>query len=393
MSLWIAIGFLTLISLVALVGPMVRGASIQKDDHDCAVYQEQLDEIARDMERGVLSEAEAEALRTEISRRMIKAGEKRESGEVEASAGGIRIVPAILLMAVVPLAALGIYRHLGSPEKPDLPYTSRTFAPPQDQAQASAEMNRLVDNLKRRMTEDPSRLDGWLLLGRSLMSLERFEEAADAYTSAHNLANQPKLVRPDIVASLAESSYMATGGQFTPLIREYLRTARAVSPRESKVLFYMGLDFARQKKFQDAIQIWTDLLSITPANAPRRVNLQHQISKTAKAGNIDATAVKSRLVPSVPPAASRATPSAAPADVPGASAGNVKAAEEMSDQDRQAFIRSMVERLAERLKETPTDIEGWKRLARAYQVLGDTAKAAAVVERIRQLEGGKRGRR
>jgi len=26
-------------------------------------------------------------------------------------------------------------------------------------------------------------------------------------------------------------------------------------------------------------------------------------------------------------------------------------------------------------------------------VLGDTAKAAAVVERIRQLEGGKRGRR
>jgi cytochrome c-type biogenesis protein CcmH len=225
------------------------------------------------------------------------------------------------------------------------------------------------------------------------MSLERFEEAADAYTSAHNLANQPKLVRPDIVASLAESSYMATGGQFTPLIREYLRTARAASPRESKVLFYMGLDFARQKKFQDAIQIWTDLLSITPANAPRRVNLQHQISKAAKAGNIDATAVKSRLAPSVPPAASRATPSAAPADVPGASAGYAKAAEEMSDQDRQAFIRSMVERLAERLKETPTDIEGWKRLARAYQVLGDTAKAAAVVERIRQLEGGKRGRR
>jgi cytochrome c-type biogenesis protein CcmH len=57
----------------------------------------------------------------------------------------------------------------------------------------------------------------------------------------------------------------------------------------------------------------------------------------------------------------------------------------MSDKDRQAFIRAMVGRLAERLKSAPEDIDGWRRLARAYQVLGETQKAADVNARIEIL--------
>jgi len=382
-SLWIAIVLLTLIALVALVGPLIRRAAGGRDDHDRAVYQDQLNEIDRDLERGVLNQAEAEALKTEISRRMIKAADT-ETGEDAAAqneiqAGGIRIVPAVFLIVIVPLAALGLYRHLGSPDKPDMPYASRTFAPTEDQsqAQASAEMNSLVDNLKRRMEQNPEKLDGWLLLGRSLMSLERFGEAAEAYTKAHHLANQPKLVRADITASLAEAAYMAAGGRFTPLIRDYLTAARAAAPRESKVLFYLGLDLARQKNYGDAVQIWTDLLAITPPQAPWRANLQQQITKAAKAGGIDAAAVKPQLAP---------VQAMAPA---GPTAEDVKAAGEMTDEDRQAFIRSMVARLAERLKDAPGDIDGWKRLARAYEVLGETEKAAEAVKRIRQLEGNK----
>ena len=43
----------------------------------------------------------------------------------------------------------------------------------------------------------------------------------------------------------------------------------------------------------------------------------------------------------------------------------------MSDEDRDAMIRSMVQRLADRLADNPDDLAGWRQLAKAYEVLGD----------------------
>jgi len=39
------------------------------------------------------------------------------------------------------------------------------------------------------------------------------------------------------------------------------------------------------------------------------------------------------------------------------------------------MIGSMVERLAARLRDAPDDLDGWRRLARSYEVLGRTADA------------------
>jgi cytochrome c-type biogenesis protein CcmH len=59
----------------------------------------------------------------------------------------------------------------------------------------------------------------------------------------------------------------------------------------------------------------------------------------------------------------------------------MKAAQEMSPEDRQAMIRTMVQRLADRLEENPNDKQGWTRLARAYDVLGEKEKAKKARER------------
>jgi cytochrome c-type biogenesis protein CcmH len=51
----------------------------------------------------------------------------------------------------------------------------------------------------------------------------------------------------------------------------------------------------------------------------------------------------------------------------------------MSPDQQAAFIRSMVARLAERLETEPGDFQGWLRLARAYGVLGEPAKAESAL--------------
>ena len=59
----------------------------------------------------------------------------------------------------------------------------------------------------------------------------------------------------------------------------------------------------------------------------------------------------------------------------------------MSAADRNQMIRTMVQRLADRLKENPDDRAGWQRLARAYNVLGETEKAKDAKARADALAG------
>jgi TPR repeat protein len=58
----------------------------------------------------------------------------------------------------------------------------------------------------------------------------------------------------------------------------------------------------------------------------------------------------------------------------------------MSPADRSAMIRTMVDRLAERLKGAPDDLAGWRRLARSYGVLGEADKARAARAHVARLE-------
>ena len=68
----------------------------------------------------------------------------------------------------------------------------------------------------------------------------------------------------------------------------------------------------------------------------------------------------------------------------GPSADDVAAASEMSPEQRNAMVRGMVARLAERLKQDGADVEGWLRLLRAYMVLGDSEQARAAAADARR---------
>jgi cytochrome c-type biogenesis protein CcmH len=63
-------------------------------------------------------------------------------------------------------------------------------------------------------------------------------------------------------------------------------------------------------------------------------------------------------------------------------------AQNMSEEDRGAFIQSMVERLAARLEDEPNDLEGWMQLGNAYSVLGRVDEAIDALEKAELLLSG-----
>ena len=79
----------------------------------------------------------------------------------------------------------------------------------------------------------------------------------------------------------------------------------------------------------------------------------------------------------------RLAPNAGP--IRGPSEQDVRDAEALSPEDRQSMIIGMVDGLAARLEETPDNPEGWARLIRARQVLGQTEQLRADIETVRNL--------
>ena len=387
----LAAALLTALAVAAVLLPVLRRQrrGPARADYDLAVYRDQLRELESDRSRGLVSEEQVEAARTEIERRMLRAARARDAAEaVEATeaaeaadvpeAAGARALArlwrrraaALALGLCVPALAAGLYGSLGSPELPGSPFAER--APPVDDP-AVAAFEEPVERLAARLESDPDNLEGWLLLGRAYLVLQRFAEAADALRQAAALAGDD----PEILSMLGETVVWANDGTVVPEAVRAFQRVLVARPEDPAARFHLALAQAQAGAVREAYDMWLALAADTPADAPWRSDLESLTSQAAAMLDV-APAAALR-----PPAVADAP---AVADMPaGPTTDDLEAAAEMTPDERMTMIRGMVESLAARLEENPDDPEGWRRLARSYAVLGEPAKAADTLRRAVEL--------
>jgi cytochrome c-type biogenesis protein CcmI len=106
MTLWFVFALMTAAAMFAVLWPLGRQRREQRGGSDLAVYRDQLDEVARDRAAGLIGEAEAEAARVEVSRRLIAAA---DAAQPEATSGAgetfRRRAAAVLVLAALPALA------------------------------------------------------------------------------------------------------------------------------------------------------------------------------------------------------------------------------------------------------------------------------------------------
>ena len=362
--LWPVLVAMTLAALALLLFPLWRreGATIGREAYDIVIYRDQLDEIRRDLERGVVTIDEAEAARSEIAKRLLAAAKSAEPADTGGKAVPSRrqiLVAAGVIVISLPLAAGIGYLYLGSPGLSGQPFAGRAPA----QGPSHAEITVLVAKLANRLEQSPGNLKGWLLLASTYTQLERFDDAAKAYARAIPLASEEPEALSDITAAYGEALMMASGGVVTPVARAAFIEALAKNGANVRASYYLGLALLQEGKASEALRIWLALAGGADADAPWSADLRKRISRIAKEQNIDI----SKLEPPAGPA-DEIGPGKAPP--PGPGQAEIEAASRMSGDERQAMIETMVARLAARLESEPDDFEGWRRLARSYAVLG-----------------------
>jgi len=399
MAIWISVGVLTVAVMAVMLLPFWRDRKrtersaenldqATRSAYDLNVYKDQLDEIGRDYERGLLNADQVEAAKLEVQRRILSLSDIDSSTVPSRSMS--RSALLVLVALLVPVGSLSMYGILGSPKAPDFPFSSRQQLASNPQTLAAASAKQLLDRLKDRLARQPNSIQGWLLLARSSMSLGQYDQAVAAYRKAFALGEN----NPDISVDYAEALAASSGAVVTDEARKIFTDAVARDPMNAKARYYLGLAQAQQGNIKEALQAWVDLQAVSPPDAPWRKMIKGQVTRAVQELGIEASSLKpsadiqallkTKAVPQqVMP--QRTAPSPAKAQMRGPTAADVEAAGQMSTDDRAAFIRSMVQRLADRLKENPNDLNGWLRLAQAYDVLGEKEKAREARAKAKSL--------
>lgn len=371
--LWLVLAAMAALALAFVLPPLLgwrRRDEAPRAAYDAEIYRDQLAEIEREMERGVLNADQAEAARAEIGRRLLATGAEDSAVDTAGSGpGGFRIA-ATTVGVLVPLVAVLLYLRLGAPE---LAVPGR--ASPQQEAEQAAPGDRetatLVEELGRRLKTRPDDARGWSLYARSLAGLRRFEDANAAFRRATALAPDDT----DLLSRMAEAQIFAAGGTVTPEARQTLDRVAAMEPDEPRALYYLGLAERQAGRSRQALERWLRLEAASPPGAPWRKLLAGRIAALAQELGIDDAAVTALRKNAVRRAAQGG---------PGPTAADVRAAGRMSAGERGAMIRTMVKRLADRLAGDPEDpdhLEDWHKLARSYGILGEAAKAQQALAR------------
>ncbi len=375
MSVWLAIGALTLVSVLPILWPLLRpsGAVSKRLDHDLEVYRDQLREVESELAANSLTEREAEEAKREIERRILRAADQVESHSSPVAPSALT---AVLIALLLPALTLLLYSQLGQPGQPDRPLAEREAPAPETQGLSedqSAQVNDMVARLEKRLQAQPDDLDGWILLGRSQAAVGDFDSAAKALRRAVALSGD------DVELQVVLGDILTRGarGTVTPEALAAFRKAEKLAPGHLAARYFLALAELQSGQPRKAYDAWLALFRDLPGNSENRQALAAQIRQVAKELGIDP---EKEL--SIGGAPDTPVPTLAPDRASMTEAANMPASE------RQEFIASMVQRLADRLADAPDDFDGWMRLGKAYSVLHKAAEAEQAYGRAAALRPG-----
>jgi cytochrome c-type biogenesis protein CcmH len=175
------------------------------------------------------------------------------------------------LALALPILALSIYLKVGDLHASE-PGAAATAGP--GMTQQGIEAN--VAALAKRMEQNPTDAEGWAMLARSYLQLEKFSDAANAYARAAAIKTDDANLLGEYAFALA----MANGRQLQGQPLELIKKALQIDPKNPRALNLAGSAEYQQKNFKQAIEYWQQELEATPtAEAETRARVTQMIEE------------------------------------------------------------------------------------------------------------------
>lgn len=376
---WIITAGLTALVAAILAVALIRRKTVGSPAaaYDIQVYRDQLKEVDRDLARGVLSQVDAERVRTEVSRRILAADAAMQApAAAGGSVGRTGLIMPVLVALIMAGATYGIYTRIGAPGYGDLALSDRIeFAeiarrerPSQADAEASLPEHvlppdaspdyvALVTQLRETVAERQDDVQGHELLARAEARLGNFGGAHRAQARVIALKGPEASVQD--LTDYADMLILAAGGYVSPEAEDVLDQVLARDEGSGPGRYYYGLMMAQTGRPDIAFRIWDALLRAGPPDAPWIEPIVTQIEDLARRAGV------AYQLPEIGTGR-------------GPSQDDIEAAQDMTPVERMEMIEGMVGRLSDRLATEGGPAEDWAQLIGALGVLGRMEQAQAV---------------
>ena len=266
--LWFLFAALTAATIAYILRAMLHeGHSHGEREAGIAVYKDQLEELDRDVEKGILPKTEAASARIEISRRLLAVADADPQQAPSAPKSKLRAA-GLAIAAALPLFVLGVYLTMGSPGLSGQPYAER-LAQPLNQLPVEG----LVARLEQRLKEEPDDAQGWRLIAPVYLQLGRYGDAITAFGTIMQLEGRDA----DALAGLGEALTLSGDGLVPPPARQAFQAALGEDPKHPRARFYLALSKAQRGDIAEALADWQALLEEAPAGAPWAAAVEVQV--------------------------------------------------------------------------------------------------------------------
>lgn len=275
---WLVCAIFIAIALAFVLPPLLQSSAQTtsgnddeqaRKDANVDIYRDQISELEADVDNGIVSREQYQQDRDEIERRLLEdvsADVVKKRADKKGTGGVASRTPVYAIALGIPLVAVALYVQLGnrnalsgSPAAASTPASS-SGQPSGQMTQAGIEAN--VAKLAARLEQNPSDVQGWIMLGRSYLNLEKYKEASNAYAKAAAL----KPDDADLLGDYAFALGMANGQRLSGQPLELINKALKLDPENPKALKLAGSAAFEAKNYSQAINYWEKLLKKTPPN-------------------------------------------------------------------------------------------------------------------------------
>lgn len=248
---------MALVAMLFIALPLLRrtrkpGVAPEQDAANVAIYTDQLAELEDDLSNRLLSQTQFDLAKPELERRLLQ---DVPAGVTQAPAQQSARWFGVLLSLLIPLIAIGLYFQLGTPEALNAPAPADQTVSAQEQ-EIEAILPRLVQHLR----EQPGDIAGWKNLGRALLALQRFDEAAQAYEKITLITPKSAQAFADYADALGMAQGQKLAGKPTQVIAQALK----LDPKNPKARYLAGFASIEAGNLKEAIMHWEKLLAELP---------------------------------------------------------------------------------------------------------------------------------
>ena len=280
---WTLAAAMLLLGVWFVVRPLLRpGHSFMsgRQEHNIDIARERLKALENEYAQGIIDQKMFDQAYLEIEQ--ILANDLGLETEKAISDGGTASSTgtAVTVGLVVPLATLLMYGFLGNVESLDVnPGKEPSSVGRATNPRQLASVDDMVGRLAERLKENPGDPNGWRLLARSYLVMERYSEAIEALRRARGLVGDD----PDVLVELAEAIARAQDNSFEGQPSALLAQALEKAPENPSGLWLGGRSALIEQNLPLALEYWRKLNAVLPEDAEGAESVRLAIAKVEEA--------------------------------------------------------------------------------------------------------------